>query len=74
MPPSYWPRVKRRKKSWSNWRSVSPTSCCTGGAGNDLFAGDVLDNRFDGGAGSDTVTYAGIADALTINLLTESAK
>lgn len=31
----------------------------TGGAGNDIFIGNAANNRFDGGAGNDTVVYAG---------------
>ncbi|HTN25280.1 MAG TPA: MopE-related protein, partial [Solirubrobacteraceae bacterium] len=43
----------------------------TGGTGNDVFVSNAVGGRLlngGGGAGSDTVTYAGVATPLTINL------
>lgn len=43
-----------------------------GGSGNDLFFANNLANSFTGGLGSDTVSYAAAATAVTINLLTST--
>ncbi|MDX0112250.1 calcium-binding protein [Sinorhizobium meliloti] len=39
-----------------------------GGSGNDLFAGDGLQNVFDGGAGNDTVDYSASAKGIAVTL------
>ena len=39
----------------------------------DVFSGDENPNTFDGGLGSDTVNYAGLTKAVTVNLETGSA-
>jgi Ca2+-binding RTX toxin-like protein len=39
-----------------------------GGSGNDTFFSNSADNRFDGGAGTDTVTYEAQSAAVTIDL------
>jgi serralysin len=39
----------------------------TGGAGNDTFGSNTSNNVFNGGAGSDTVTYAGYTAAITVS-------
>ncbi|MNR98479.1 Bifunctional hemolysin/adenylate cyclase precursor [compost metagenome] len=40
----------------------------TGGAGADIFIASAAENRFDGGAGLDTVSYASSDTAVTVNL------
>ncbi len=40
----------------------------TGGSGNDTFIASAAENRFDGGAGSDTVSYAASTAGVTVNL------
>ncbi|PII39214.1 hemolysin D [Sinorhizobium meliloti CCBAU 01290] len=39
-----------------------------GGSGNDVFAGDGLQNVFDGGAGNDTVDYSASAKGIAVTL------
>jgi Ca2+-binding RTX toxin-like protein len=41
-----------------------------GGAGNDTFISNAVDNRFDGGAGADTVSYETVSVAVNIELST----
>ncbi len=41
----------------------------TGGAGNDLFVANLAANNFDGGAGSNTVSYARSNGAVTVDLV-----
>lgn len=41
-----------------------------GGNGNDTFYGDLGDDTIDGGSGTNHVTYAGISQAVTIDLRT----
>jgi Ca2+-binding RTX toxin-like protein len=38
----------------------------TGGSGNDTFSGNALNNRFEGGLGTDTVSYAATTTGITI--------
>ncbi|HEY4316128.1 MAG TPA: calcium-binding protein, partial [Herbaspirillum sp.] len=40
----------------------------TGGGGGDTFVGSTSANKFDGGAGSDTVDYSSATTAVTVNL------
>lgn len=42
----------------------------SGGAGNDTLNGGLGNDSLDGGTGIDTVTYAGIATAVSVNLAT----
>ena len=40
----------------------------TGGSGNDIFVASLAANNFDGGAGSNTVSYASSVGGVTVNL------
>ncbi|MET3430609.1 hypothetical protein ABIC71_000072 [Herbaspirillum seropedicae] len=41
----------------------------TGGAGNDTFVASLAENNFDGGAGSNRVSYAASTSAVTVDLV-----
>jgi hypothetical protein len=59
-----------------NGTSFSSFENLTGGAGADtlsLTSGDFLSGRFDGGAGSDHINYAGYSSSISVNLASRTA-